>query len=118
MRVVSALLLFMCLSSMGWAQLHPGYDRWMMQNYKFVGPPKAGSVQPVSPAVRDLREIQNRLLNIMWRASIYGDAEAALAAAAQAAANAQLLQSMTAQPRPVQPTGAVEAPGGGAELRV
>jgi hypothetical protein len=48
-------------------------------------------------------------MNIMWRASIYGDAEAALAAAAQAAANAQLLERMTGQQaRPVQPSGAVQ----------
>jgi len=108
MRVVGALLLVTCLNSIGWAQLRPGYDRWIMQNYKFVGPPAPGSVEPVSPMVRDLRAIQNRLLNIMWRANIYGDAEAALAAAAQAAANAQLIERMSGQPKPVQPTGAVE----------
>jgi hypothetical protein len=108
MRSAWVLLLAVFAGSVCWAQAHDGHDRWLMQNYKFVGPPAPGSIQPVSPAVRDLREIQNRLLSIMWRASIYGDAEAALAAAAQAAANAQLLERMTGQARPVQPTGAVE----------
>jgi len=106
MLCVAALLV--CLVSACWGQASDGHDRWLMQNYKFVGPPAPGSVQPVSPMVRDLREIQNRLMNIMWRANIYGDAEAALAAAAQAAANAQLLDRMTGQAKPVQPTSSTE----------
>jgi len=111
MRSACVLLLAVCVGSACWAQAPDGHDRWLMQNYRFVGPPAPGSIQPVSPAVRDLREIQNRLMNIMWRASIYGDAEAALAAAAQAAANAQLLERMTGQQaRPVQPSGMVQPP--------
>jgi hypothetical protein len=118
MRILWGMILAASLGSVSWGQLRDGHDRWLMQNYKFVGPPAPGSIQPASPAVRDLREIQNRLMNIMWRASIYGDAEAALAAAAQAAANAQLLERMTGQARPVQPTGAVQPPRPTREFRV
>jgi len=67
------------------------HDAWLMKNYRFTGPPPAGSIRPVDPVVAELRQIQSTLISIMHRAAFDWDYEAALAAAAQAASNAQAI---------------------------
>jgi hypothetical protein len=66
-----------------------------MKNYRFTGPPPPTSARSTDPVVSELREIQNTLLAIMRKADFAGDYEAALVAAAQAAANAQLIGAIT-----------------------
>ena len=69
----------------------------MMKNYHFTGPPPPVSTVPADPVLSELRQIQNTLLSIMRKADFGEDYEAALAAAAQAAANAQLIGAITAR---------------------
>ena len=71
-------------------------DGWLMQNYRFTGPPPAGAAAPEDPMLSELRQIQNTLLSIMRKADFGEDYEAALAFAAQATATAQLIGSITA----------------------
>jgi hypothetical protein len=78
-----------------WAQSAAPRDAWMMKNYHFTGPPAPGSIQPVDPVVSELRQIQNTVLSIMRKTDFGEDYEGALAAAAQAAANAQLIGVIT-----------------------
>jgi len=99
-RIIAAALV---LSAAGLAQTRVPSDAWLMQNYRFTGPPAPGSLQPVSPVVAQLTEIQNAMLSIMRKADFYGDFETALAAAAQATANAQLIGAITGQLKPPQP---------------
>jgi hypothetical protein len=78
----------------------PG-DTWLTQNYHFAGPPPPGEIRPTVPVVSELQEIQNTLLAILRKANFAGDYEAALAAAAQATANAQLRSALAErQPTP------------------
>ena len=78
----------------------PG-DTWLTQNYHFAGPPPPGEIRPTVPVASELQEIQNTLLAILRKANFAGDYEAALAAAAQATANAQLRSSLAErQPSP------------------
>jgi len=78
----------------------PG-DTWLTQNYHFAGPPPPGEVRPTVAIVSELQEIQNTLLAILRKANFAGDYEAALAAAAQATANAQLRGTLVQrQPSP------------------
>ena len=72
------------------------------ENYHFTGHPAPGEIRPVDPVVAELREIQNTTLAILRKANFAGDYEAALAAAAQAVANAQLIGTLEARPRPPQ----------------
>jgi hypothetical protein len=72
-------------------------DAWLMQNYRFTGPPRPVAAAPVDPVVTDLREIQNTLMSIMRKTDFYGDYEGAFIAAGQAAANAQQLAAITHQ---------------------
>src|SRR5258705_9505609 len=65
-------------------------DNWLMQNYRFAGPPAPGEIRPTDPVISELQEIQNTTMAILRKANFAGDYEAALAAAAQAMANAQL----------------------------
>src|SRR6266481_4716648 len=65
-------------------------DNWLMQNYHFAGPPAPGEIRPTDPVVSELQDIQNTTMAILRKANFAGDYEAALAAAAQATANAQL----------------------------
>ena len=67
----------------------PG-DTWLTQNYHLAGPPAPGEIRPTVPVVSELQEIQDTLLAILRKANFAGNYEAALAAAAQATANAQL----------------------------
>lgn len=70
-------------------------DAWLMQNYRFTGPPPPGSIVPADPVVSQLREIQNVLLSILRKADFADDWEAALAAGEQAAAITQLIGTIT-----------------------
>jgi len=101
---IGSIAVCLCLAGSASAQPPEGHDRWLMQNYKFVTPPPPEAVQPATRSASDLQEIQNTLLSIMRKANFAGDYEAALAAAAQAAANAQLMDKVAGQPRPLQPT--------------
>src|SRR5271157_1265748 len=85
------------------AQSREPSDDWLMQNYRFAGPPSPGEIPAVSPTVAQLQEVQNTTLSIMRKADFAGDFEAALAAAAQAAATAQLIGAVTGQLKPPQP---------------
>lgn len=85
------------------AQSREPSDAWLMQNYRFAGPPAPGEIPQVSPTVAQLQEIQNTTLSILRKADFAGDFEAALAAAAQATATAQLIGAVTGQLRPPQP---------------
>jgi hypothetical protein len=62
-----------------------------MKNYRFTGPPKPGTVKPTDPVVADLESIQSLVESIMRRAKLDEDYGTALAAASQAAANAQII---------------------------
>jgi len=73
------------------AQATEPRDAWLMRNYHFTGPPPQGSVAPADPVVTELQQIQDMLLSIMRKADFAEDYEAALAAAAQAAENAQVI---------------------------
>jgi hypothetical protein len=66
-----------------------------MQNYRFAGPPPPGATPVADPVIAQLQEIQNTTLAILRKANFAGDYEAALAAASQAVANAQLIGAMT-----------------------
>ena len=76
------------------AQTSQAHDNWLNQNYHFTGPPAPGDIRPTPPVISELQEIQNTLLAIVRKANFAGDYEAALAAAAQASANAQLRNSL------------------------
>jgi hypothetical protein len=73
------------------AQPAPGHDAWLMQNYRFTGPPPPREVKPIDSVLIELRGIQGTVRTILRRAKFEGDYEAALAAAEQAVANAQLI---------------------------
>jgi hypothetical protein len=85
---VCAVLLF--TAGVSRAQRSEPEDTWLTQNYHFPGPPLPGEIRPTVPAASELQEIQNTLLAILRKANFAGDYEAALAAAAQATANARL----------------------------
>ncbi len=77
-----------------------GRDAWLMQNYRFTGPPAAVETGPADPMIAALADIQNTTLAILRKANFAGDYEAALAAAAQAAANVQLMATLTGRVPP------------------
>jgi hypothetical protein len=66
-----------------------------MQNYRFTGPPKPGSVTPIDPVVNELWRVQNQVQWILQRAKSDEDYQTALAAAWQAAENAQAIGAVT-----------------------
>jgi VWFA-related protein len=74
---------------------------WLMQNYRFTGPPSASELRAIDPVVFELRQIQNTVLAILRKTDFAKDYEAALAAAAQATANAQLIGSLTERQHPL-----------------
>jgi hypothetical protein len=80
-----------------------------MQNYHRTGPPPPSELIPADPVLTELKEIQSTVRTIMRDARFEGDYEAALAAAAQAVANAQLIGAITEHQR------AVQAPKSGAD---
>jgi hypothetical protein len=77
------------------AQSQAPRDSWLMQNYRFTGPPAPGSVRPTDPVVSELQRIQNAVVSIMHQAKSVEDYGTALAAAAQAAANAEAIGAIT-----------------------
>jgi hypothetical protein len=96
--VFAALVLTVDVSP---AQVSEPRDTWLTQNYRFTGPPAPGEIRPTAPVISELQEIQNTLLAILRKANFSGDYEAALAAAAQATANAQLRNTLAEhQPTP------------------
>jgi len=68
-----------------------------MRNYRFTGPPSAGELRAraTDPIILELQQIQNTVLAILRKTDFAKDYEAALAASAQAVANAQLIGSLT-----------------------
>jgi hypothetical protein len=93
-------LVFFCTAALSLAQSKEPSDAWLMKNYRFAHPPAPGEIKPVGPALWQLQEIQNTTLNILRKANLDGDYEAALAAAAQATATAQLIGMLTGELRP------------------
>jgi hypothetical protein len=93
------LVLFFTVAT-SFAQTKEPSDAWLMQNYRFAPPPAPGEIRPVSPALGQLQEIQNTTLNILRKANFDGDYEAALAAASQATATAQLIGALTGEFKP------------------
>src|SRR5262245_20394096 len=87
-------ILLVLLAGFARAQYSEQNDSWFTQNYRFTGPPAPGEVRPTDPVISELQEIQNTTLAILRKANFAGDFEAALAAAAQATANAQLRGSI------------------------
>ena len=90
MFVRSALVCVLMISAAGVSRGQCG-DSWLMKNYRFTGPPPAGTVIPTDPVISELSGIQSKLRAMVRRA--YSDEyyDAALAAAAQASSNAQLM---------------------------
>jgi hypothetical protein len=101
-KVAFAGILLMA-SVLSMAQSRDTGDSWLMRNYRFAEPPAPGEIQPVAPAVAQLQEALNATLSILRRADFAGDFEAALAAASQAAALAQLIGTITGQLKPLPP---------------
>jgi hypothetical protein len=101
-RYAVAGLMLIPLIGTSRAQSPPAHDPWFMQNYRFAGPPPPGELKSVDPVLTELREIQSKVLTILRRAKLERDYEAALAAAAQAVANAQLIGAMTERQQAAQ----------------
>jgi hypothetical protein len=101
-KALSFAMFFLAASSC-FAQSREPDDSWLVQNYRFAGPPAPGEIQQLIPVVAQLQEVQKTVLSILRKADFAGDFEAALAAAAQAAANAQLIGVVTGQLRPPPP---------------
>lgn len=96
-RLLLAVSVSILTAAVSLAQTKQPSDDWLMQNYHFADPPAPGEIKQVTPAVAQLQEIQNTLLNILRKANFAGDYEAALAAAAQAAATAQQIAAMSGE---------------------
>jgi hypothetical protein len=77
------------------AQSFEPRDAWLMKNYRFTGPPPGTELRQHDPVVSKLQEIQDTVMAILRKANFENDYEAALAAAAQAIANAQLIGVIT-----------------------
>jgi hypothetical protein len=99
--VVAACILFPS-AGVSLAQPAPGHDAWLMRNYRFTGPPKPSELVPVAPVLMELREIQSSVRTILSRARLDGDYETALAAAAQAVENAQLMDAITERQQAIE----------------
>jgi hypothetical protein len=109
--MIRCCAMFLYTTAMCLAQTREPSDAWLMQNYRFAPPPAPGEIRPVSPVISQLQEIQNTTLNILHKANVAGDYEAALAAAAQATANAQLMGAISGElkpPTPNRPAAATE----------
>lgn len=81
---------------------------WLMQNYHFIDPPPAFESGAIDTVVSELQQIQNTVLAILRKADFAKDYEAALAAASQATANAQLITSLIEHQQPPK-TGQADA---------
>ena len=109
MHFAAAGMVLVPLIGIAHAQLPPGHDAWLMQNYRFTGPPTPGEVRPVVDPLSEIREVQSTVRFIMRQAEFEGDYEAALVAAAQAVANAQLIGSIIEHRQAVQASQAAQA---------
>ncbi len=98
--VAGAILTWM--TGVSRAQLPPSHDAWLMQNYHRTGPPPASELIPADPVLTELKEIQSTVRTILRRAKSEGDYESALAAAAQAVSNAQLIGAVIDHQRAAQ----------------
>jgi hypothetical protein len=83
------------------AQTSEPRDSWLMQNYRFTGPAAPGETQATDPGA-ELEDIQRTVLAILRKSNFAGDYEAALAAAAQAAANIQRKAALAERRRTTQ----------------
>lgn len=108
-RFTFAGMLLVLTAGVSSAQTPPAHDAWLMQNYHFTGPPSPSEVRPVDPVLTDLRQIQETVRTIMRRAKSEGDYEAALAAASQAVANAQVIGAVTEHQEAVRVAQAAQA---------
>lgn len=101
-RTFSVCAVLVVTAGISQAQSPNRHDSWLMQNYRFTGPPRAGATPTPDPVVAQLQEIQNTTMAILRKANFDGDYEAALAAASQAVANAQLIGAITEHQRSSQ----------------
>jgi len=101
-RIFSAALIVLT-PAFCFAQSREPSDAWLMQNYRFAPAPSPGEIPQLSPALAQLQSIQNTTLSILRKANFSGDHETALAAAAQAALNAQLIGMLSGQLKPPDP---------------
>jgi hypothetical protein len=108
MRYAAAGMVLVSMIGVCRAQLPPAHDAWLMQNYRFTGPPPPGEVRPVVDPLSEINEVQSTLRLIMRRAEFDRDYEAALAAAAQATANAQLIGAIIEHRQAVQASQAAQ----------
>ena len=95
------------------AQSSQPNDAWLMQNYRFTGPPRPAQVAPVDPVVSQLRQIQNTLLAILRKSDFFEDYEGALAAAEQATAITQLIGTINQQLESAAAAKAAASPAAG-----
>jgi hypothetical protein len=95
MRYVVFGIILLPIIGVSRAQSTSPHGNWMMQNYHFTGPLAPREVKPIDAALVELRQIQSTVRTILGRATFDGDYEAALAAAAQAVSNAQLIGTIT-----------------------
>lgn len=109
MHFAAAGLVLVPLIGISHAQLPPGHDAWLMQNYRFTGPPPPGEVRPAVDPLSEIRAVQSTVRFIMRQAEFEGDYEAALVASAQAVANAQLIGSIIEHRQAVQASQAAQA---------
>jgi hypothetical protein len=73
------------------------HDAWLMQNYRFTGPPAPGSVKPTDPIISELWRIEDNMHWILWRAKQDEDYWTALAAAAQMGSNVLAINGVMEQ---------------------
>jgi hypothetical protein len=101
-RYAAAGMVLIPMIGVGRAQLPPAHDAWLMQNYRFTGPPPPGEVRPAVDPLSEIKEVQSTVRFILRQAEFEGDYEAALVAAAQAVANAQLMGGIIEHRQAVQ----------------
>jgi hypothetical protein len=106
MRFVIAGTILFPMTWASRAQSTTPQGAWLMQNYRFTGPPPPREVKPIDSVLIELRGLQTTIRTILSRAKFEGDYETALAAAQQLVANAQLIGAIAEQqqaPQPPQP---------------
>jgi hypothetical protein len=97
MRFVIAGTILFPMTWASRAQSTTPQGAWLMQNYRFTGPPPPREVKPVDSFLMELRGIQATIRNILSQAKFEGDYGTALAAAEQLVANAQLIGAINEQ---------------------
>ncbi len=112
MRYAAAGLVLIPLIGVCRAQLPPAHDAWLMQNYRFTGPPPPGEARSAVDPLSEIREVQSTVRFILRQAEFEGDYESALVAAAQAVANAQLMGAALEHRQAVQASQAAQAAQG------